>query len=166
LANKPAEKPAEKPASSTPTGEKAAESQAATDETKRPGMIPSFLPTFGVSGTKQAWIYASAAFIGLFVAGLGIFMCIQKRKRAKQNSRDDYEFAVLENEDEMLTGAGKEKGTKKKARDLYDAFGASDDEDVLSDSDDDMREKGNGGYRDVDSDDDSDSQGSPSGSNR
>lgn len=42
---------------------------------------------------------------------------------------------------------------------MYDAFGASDDEDVISDSDDEFGEKGAGGYRDVDSDDES--EGSP-----
>jgi len=116
------------------------DSEASTD---RPLFIPSFLPTFGVSGKTQVWIYGAFTIIIMFVAGVAIYLCVQKRKRKASNN--DYEFAVLEDEEDgagmaggsssRATGAG---AGRRRAKDLYDAFGASDDDgDIFSDDDDD-----------------------------
>lgn len=94
---------------------------------------------------------------------------MQKKKR-KENS-GDYEFAVLQDEEEGssalggIGGVGSSRGTgvggggrsggaggvggrRKKARELYDAFGASDDEeDVFSlDEDDDEKYRSSRDY--------------------
>lgn len=109
----------------------------------RPLFIPSFFPTFGVSGKTQAWIYGAFTIIILFVAGVAVYLCVQRRKR--KASSNDYEFAVLEDEED---GAGTSGGSgsraagtgagRRRAKDLYDAFGASDDDgDLFSDDDDD-----------------------------
>src|SRR5690606_23057972 len=94
-------------------------------ETDGSKLIPGFLPTFGVSSKSQLWIYAAVVVIFLFVSGLGIFLCIQRRKRTGgatgyKEVGDDYEFEDIEGETAGTMG----KQTRK-ARDLYDAFGAS-----------------------------------------
>lgn len=73
----------------------------------------------------------------LFVGALAAYLVIQKRKRAGKSGAD-YEFEVLNDEDDDLEGGatgsrrtGGAVGGRRKARDLYDAFGASDDEDEL-----------------------------------
>lgn len=124
---------------------------AVADMDDRPGFIPSFFPTFGVSGKTQAWIYGALVIIVFFIVGVACFLCMQRRKRHAKSS--DYEFAVLEDEDDgagVMTGgsnrrAGGAAGGRRKARELYDAFGASDDEDEMeSYSDDEEKE-----YRDA-----------------
>lgn len=72
------------------------------------------------------------------------YLFIQRRKRrVGKNGLDySYEFEVLNDDDELEGprprdhGKGAATGGRRKARDLYDAFGASDDEEELfSDSD-------------------------------
>ncbi|KAF8469631.1 peptidase S8/S53 domain-containing protein [Kalaharituber pfeilii] len=111
----------------------------------RPQFLPSFLPTFGVSGKTQGWIYGALVIIVLFIAGVAIYLCVQRRKRRATSS--NYEFAVLEDDDydgegAMPGGSNRRRaavGTgRRKAKELYDAFGASDDEeeeDIFSDDD-------------------------------
>jgi len=74
---------------------------------------------------------------------------VQKRKHRTKSS--DYEFAVLEDEDDVggvMAGSPNRRagaGGRRKARELYDAFGASDDEEEMeSYSDDEEKE-----YRDA-----------------
>lgn len=106
----------------------------------RPGFIPTFFPTFGVSGRTQAWIYGALVTIVFFVFGVALYLCMQQRKRRARTS--DYEFAVLDDEDDRDdaragTSSAGVAGRRRKARELYDAFGVSDDEpDSYSDSDD------------------------------
>ena len=94
---------------------------------------------------------------------------------------DDYEFAMLENErdvetgNKLLAGNGGKKGPKK-GRDLYDAFGASDDEDAVFSSDEEEHhkhdseegeesdeEESSGSYQDVPSEKEGDSKNSGRG---
>ena len=125
------------------------ESPVATSTPDRPGFIPPFFPTFGVSGTTQAWIYGALVIIVCFIVGVALYLCVQKRKRRAKSS--DYEFAVLEDEDDeggVMAGSSSRRaggaGGRRKARELYDAFGASDDEEMENYSDDEEKE-----YRDA-----------------
>ncbi|KAL8846346.1 MAG: hypothetical protein Q9221_008563 [Calogaya cf. arnoldii] len=115
--------------------------------------LPHYFPTFGVSKRTQIWIYGALAIILLFCAGLGTYFLVQRRKRIR-NSRDAYEFDILGDADAGtgLTGAAGGRRPKRRAGELYDAFaGESDEEQLLSDSEDDVEKA----YRD----DDEDSQG-------
>ncbi|KAG0638631.1 peptidase S8/S53 domain-containing protein [Tuber brumale] len=105
-------------------------------EVEESNFLPSFFPTFGVSAKTQVWIYGAFVVIILFVGVLATYLSIQKKRAKKQGM--DYEFEALNNMDDLEGGAagagGKASGGgRRKARDLYDAFGASDDEeDILS----------------------------------
>lgn len=93
--------------------------------------------------------------IVLFVGVLASYLFVQRRKQKASKDGMDYEFEVLNDEDDLEgTNPGDRRrsavpGGRRKARDLYDAFGASDDEEELfSDSD----EKGYDNARDYDDD--------------
>ncbi|KAK0618528.1 peptidase S8/S53 domain-containing protein [Bombardia bombarda] len=115
--------------------EQTAETTTASNST----WLPSFLPTFGVSASTQAWIYGALALIVIFCSSLGVYFYIARRKRLRNNPRDDYEFELIdETEAEGLAGDGAEKrglvtgkkGRRTRGGELYDAFaGGSDDED-------------------------------------
>ena len=116
--------------------------------------LPHYFPTFGVSKRTQIWIYGALAIIVLFCAGLGIYFYVQRRKRLR-NSRDNYEFDVLDDDDPdgangaragIKGPATKGRRAKKRGGELYDAFAGESDEDLLSEED--------GGYKDADDDDD------------
>ena len=84
-----------------------------------------------------------------FIVGVALYLCVQKRKRQAKSS--DYEFAVLEDEDDdvdvAMAGSSRRAGGaggRRKAKELYDAFGVSDDEEMESYSDDEEKE-----YRDA-----------------
>lgn len=124
-------------------------------DAQKSSFLPSFLPTFGVSAKTQVWIYGAFVVIGLFVGVVASYLFVQRRKqRATKDGMDySYEFEVLNDEDDLegvnSGGHGRSAavGGRRKARDLYDAFGASDDEEELfSDSD----EKGYDNARDYD----------------
>jgi kexin len=111
--------------------------------------LPSIFPTFGVSKRTQIWIYGAVALILVFVIGLGAYLFVARRKRLR-DSRDSYEFEVLDDvEDREDTGMlGAAAGPKKRARrggELYDAFAGESDEDLISDEEGDE-----GPYRDRD----------------
>lgn len=116
-------------------------SASATDEaesthTASENFLPGFFPTFGVSKRTQIWIYGSIALMVIFCAGLGAYFVMQKRKRLR-NSRDNYEFEMVNDDDvdeakQGLTGRG---GRKKRGGELYDAFAGESDEDIFSDDD-------------------------------
>ncbi|KAK6336506.1 pheromone processing endoprotease [Orbilia brochopaga] len=113
----------------------ASASASASAAPERAGFIPSFFPTFGVSAATQAWIYGAIGFILVFGCALGGFLFWQRKKRqANKGAMNDYEFAPLANDGddearEGLTGGGR-RG--RRGRDLYDAFGESDEEDLGS----------------------------------
>lgn len=132
--------------------------------------LPHIFPTFGVSKRTQVWIYGSALLIVAFLAALGGWVFLQRRK--KRTLRDDYGFEMVGHEegDEAgvpLTGTA---GGRRKARgnDLYDAFAEGTDEEDESvvgeeeryalggESDDDVSDgegaAGEGRYRDKDED--------------
>lgn len=107
--------------------------------------LPHYFPTFGVSKRTQVWIYGALAIIVLFCAGLGTYFFVQKRRRIR-NSRDAYEFDVLDDADAGagLAGASSGRRPRRRAGELYDAFaGESDEEELLSES-----EAGEKAYRD------------------
>jgi kexin len=120
-------------------------------------LLPSIFPTFGVSKRTQVWIYGSLSIIVLFVAGLLTYLFIQRRKRSRMNPRDDYEFEMIDdNEEEVplaanLAGAGKKRNSRR-AGELYDAFAGESDEELFSD---DELEAGSGDerYRDEEDED-------------
>jgi kexin len=111
--------------------------------------LPSPFPTFGMSKRTQIWIYGSIALIIVFCASLGTYLFLARRKR-KNNSRDAYEFEVLEDADDedgartgMLSGTAGGKKRAKRGGELYDAFAGESEEELFSDDDDDV-----GAYRD------------------
>lgn len=97
-------------------------------------LLPHYFPTFGVSKRTQIWIYGALAIIILFCAALGIYFYVQRRKRIR-NSRDDYEFDILNDEDGNadMNGGANGKRVKKRAGELYDAFAGESDEELLTD---------------------------------
>ncbi|KAI0149909.1 peptidase S8/S53 domain-containing protein [Hypoxylon sp. NC0597] len=119
----------------TPTG---TESAAAETTTAESSWLPSFLPTFGVSSSTQAWIYGSLGLIVAFCAGLGAWFWFVRRKQRRNNPRDDYEFEPLNADDggDGLGAAGEKTGQKRRGGELYDAFaGGSDEEENASERD-------------------------------
>jgi len=115
---------------SKPTETSAAPSETTTGSS----WLPSFFPTFGVSGKTQIWIYGAAALILIFCFGLGIYLWMARRKRIRNNPRDEWEFDLLEEDEaEGLNGGrvNNAKRGKRRAGELYDAFatGSEDDED-------------------------------------
>ncbi|KAJ4344162.1 pheromone processing endoprotease [Ascochyta clinopodiicola] len=109
-------------------------------EKENENLLPSIFPTFGVSRRTQIWIYGALSLIIVFVAGLGAYFYIARRKQQK-SARDAYEFEVLDDVEDreetgMLSGAGaKKKGRARRGGELYDAFAGESDEDLLSESD-------------------------------
>ncbi|KAI0006488.1 peptidase S8/S53 domain-containing protein [Xylariaceae sp. FL0662B] len=131
-----------------PSGGAATETgtDSAAAETTSPGSswLPSFLPTFGVSSATQAWIYGALGLIVAFCCGLGAWFWFVRRRNLRNNSRGDYEFELLnDDEGEGFDGAAGEKGQKRRGGELYDAFaGGSEDEDGEDDEDEDDNDSG------------------------
>lgn len=141
----------DRPVNAKPTTEAEAEvsepsGAASPSETEAPSspptstpenLLPHYFPTFGVSKRTQIWIYGSLAIIVLFCAGLGTYFYVQHRKRHR-GSRDEYEFEMLDDDDDAHAGLNGEKGGKRgkrRAGELYDAFAGESDEELLSESD-------------------------------
>lgn len=112
--------------------------------------LPHYFPTFGVSKRTQIWIYGALAIIVLFCAGLGAYFFVQRRRRIR-NSRDAYEFDVLDDADAgaSLTGAASGRRPRRRAGELYDAFAGESDEELLSESEEEEK-----AYRDDEADND------------
>jgi kexin len=92
-------------------------------------------------------MYGALGLMLAFVAGLGAYFYVQRRKRLRNSARDNYEFAVLDDQEEI--DGMLENKRKRRAGELYDAFAGESDEELFSD------EEGHGNqYRDRDSDDD------------
>ncbi|KAF2035888.1 hypothetical protein EK21DRAFT_53347 [Setomelanomma holmii] len=141
----------QKPSQTQANGAQTATSNPSPTAASAPSenFLPNPFPTFGVSKRTQIWIYGALSLIIVFIAGLGTYLFIARRKRMR-DSRDSYEFEVLDDiEDREDTGMlGAAAGRKKRARrggELYDAFAGESDEDLLSDEGGDE-----GPYRDRD----------------
>lgn len=138
------QKPSETTANGSQTGTASATSTAVPGE----NFLPNPFPTFGVSKRTQIWIYGALGLIIAFIAGLGAYLFVARRKRMK-DSRDAYEFEVLDGDEDrddagLLAGAaGGRKKRAKRGGELYDAFAGESDEDLLSDD-----EGSEGSYRD------------------
>ncbi|CAK7230643.1 pheromone processing endoprotease [Sporothrix bragantina] len=114
----------------------------------------SWLPAFmaNMSTKKQIWIYGALGAIVAFCLGLGVYLYLARRKRLRNDSRDNYEFELLDEEEgEALNGGGGgglgghgekglagHKGRRKatRGRELYDAFaeGSEDEDDMEGES--------------------------------
>lgn len=141
-----------KPTAMASPSDSSAASEAATAlpiSSSADNFLPHYFPTFGVSKRTQIWIYGALAIIVLFCAGLGTYFYVQRKKRIR-NSRDDYEFDVIDDEDAPAGATGGRKGrrVKKRAGELYDAFAGESDEELLSD--------GESQYQDVEEEEDDD----------
>ncbi|KAK2808118.1 hypothetical protein FQN50_005036 [Emmonsiellopsis sp. PD_5] len=129
-----------KPSPTNPSSAPATTTSPSPDDS----FLPGFFPTFGVSKRTQVWIYGSLALILVFCAALAIYFLVQRRKRIRNNPRDDYEFEMIEeNEEAQALGAGGQigggaggAGRRKRRRggELYDAFAGESDEELLSES--------------------------------
>ena len=133
----------EAPSSSEPvaTSTSTASTSPTPQHTPSDGFLPSFFPTFGVSKRTQIWIYGSVGLIIVFCCGLGVYFYIQRKKRRRNNPRDDYEFEMLDDEDDDNGGMNGHAGgmkTKRRARELYDAFAGESDEELFSDDDEEL----------------------------
>lgn len=122
------------PATPSPTASATAAPSATSISSDN--FLPHYFPTFGVSKRTQIWIYGALAIIVLFCAGLGTYFYVQRRKRIR-NSRDRYEFEMLDDQEDGGTGGNGRgvKGTRarRRAGELYDAFAGESDEELLSD---------------------------------
>ncbi|KAK3336040.1 pheromone processing endoprotease KexB [Cercophora scortea] len=142
----------DRPVNSKPTVTSAPTEEEAPASTSPSTWLPSFLPTFGVSASTQAWIYGSLGLIVAFCAGLGVYFYIARRRRLRNNPRENYEFELLDEEEaeglasgEKRTAAvaGKKGGRRTRGGELYDAFagGSEDEEDDDDDSGDQYRDR-------------------------
>ncbi|KAL4955599.1 peptidase S8/S53 domain-containing protein [Aspergillus filifer] len=114
--------------------ETSTESPTPTPSPVSDSFLPSFFPTFGASKHTQVWIYAAISSIIIFCIGLGVYFHVQRRRRLR-NDRDDYDFEMIEDEDETkaINGTSRRRGGE-----LYNAFaGESEEEPLFSDEDDD-----------------------------
>lgn len=148
--NQPSGTPADK------QGASSTDSASQESNTSSSSWLPSFISN--LSTKTQAWIYGALGLIVAFCCGLGIYLWLARRRRLRNNTRQDYEFALLEDEEgEGLHGDGaggkggagaKKGGRKTRGGELYDAFaGGSDDDDFDAT-----------GYRDQELGDDSDEE--------
>jgi kexin len=122
---------------------------------KESSWLPSFFPTFGVSAKTQIWIYGAICLIVVFCSGLGVYFYMARRRRLRNNSRDNYEFDIIADEEaEGLTqgvaAGGRRQKSKRRAGELYDAFAAGSEDEEDFDEWDGVEERG---YRDKDAED-------------
>lgn len=128
------EVPAETTSEATETEPSASPTQTASDS-----FLPAFFPTFGVSKRTQIWIYGSIGLIVVFCSALGVYFYLQRRKRLRNSQRDDYEFEILDDDEDGhggINGHAGGKKSKRRAGELYDAFAGESDEEVFSDAED------------------------------
>jgi kexin len=138
---KPSPSLADGDAEANPTSTSAPTSSPTPIPTPSDSFLPSYFPTFGVSKRTQIWIYGALILIILFCVGLGAYFFMQRRKRLRNSPRDDYEFEVLDNQEDGggMNGQASGKMAKRRAGELYDAFaGESDEELFSSDGEDEM----------------------------
>ncbi|KAJ5169754.1 Proprotein convertase P [Penicillium coprophilum] len=124
------------------------------------GYISSYLPTFGASKRTQIWIYASLAMIITFFIGLGVYFQVQRVKRRRTTAHDNYDFEVIEDEDEIQPMTGASGRTQRRGGELYNAFAGESDEEMFSDDDDEPYRDGSANIREKDGEDGSSHDGS------
>ncbi|KKK12007.1 hypothetical protein P175DRAFT_0504358 [Aspergillus ochraceoroseus IBT 24754] len=111
-------------------------SSSPTPSSSADSFLPSFFPTFGASKRTQTWIYAAIGSIIVFFIGLGIYFNVQRRRRLRNDPRDDYDFEMIEDEDETKAMNG--TSGRRRGGELYNAFaGESEEEPLFSDEEDD-----------------------------
>ncbi|KAK7430939.1 pheromone processing endoprotease [Neonectria magnoliae] len=99
----------------------------------------SWLPSFGASKKAQIWIYGAIGLISAFCLGLGVYFWVARRRRLRNNSRNNYEFELIDDEEaEGLNSGEKGAAGAKKARrtrggELYDAFAEGSDDEPFDD---------------------------------
>jgi kexin len=135
-----------------PTSTTSSEAEAASPSSTDSGYISSYLPTFGASKRTQIWIYASLAMIITFFIGLGVYFQLQRVKRRRTTAHDDYEFEMIEDEDEMQPMTGAPGRTQRRGGELYNAFAGESDEEMFSDDDEPYRD-GSGNLHEKDGED-------------
>ncbi|OGE55534.1 hypothetical protein PENARI_c004G01588 [Penicillium arizonense] len=118
------------------TGEPASPTSTSTSN-----YLSSYLPTFGASKRTQVWIYASLAMIIVFFIGLGVYFQLQRIKRRRTTAHDDYEFEMIEDEDETQPMTGSYGRTQRRGGELYNAFAGESDEEMFSDDDESYRDR-------------------------
>ncbi|KAL5000584.1 peptidase S8/S53 domain-containing protein [Aspergillus recurvatus] len=127
----------DRPVNVKPTSTDSSSETATPTPTPTPAsdsFLPSFFPTFGASKHTQVWIYAAISSIIVFCIGLGVYFHVQRRRRLR-NDRDDYDFEMIEDEDETKAMNG---SSRRRGGELYNAFaGESEEEPLFSDGDDD-----------------------------
>jgi kexin len=110
---------------------------AETIEPSSDSFLPSFLPTFGATPRTQIWIYASLSLIIVFCVALGVYFHVQRRNRLRNNPHDDYEFEIIDDEDDAEAPLARRNGNKRRGGELYNAFAEESDEELLSEEEDD-----------------------------
>ncbi|KAF7549683.1 hypothetical protein G7Z17_g6234 [Cylindrodendrum hubeiense] len=98
----------------------------------------SWLPSFGASKTVQIWVYGAIGLISAFCCGLGIYFWVARRRRLRNDSRNNYEFELIDEEEAEGLNPGEKGAVGKKARrtrggELYDAFAEGSDDDQFED---------------------------------
>lgn len=114
---------------------------ASPTSTSSSNYLSSYLPTFGASKRTQIWIYASLAMIIVFFIGLGVYFQLQRIKRRRTTAHDDYEFEMIEDEDETQPMTGSYGRTQRRGGELYNAFAGESDEEMFSDDDESYRDR-------------------------
>ncbi|ERS99383.1 hypothetical protein HMPREF1624_04583 [Sporothrix schenckii ATCC 58251] len=174
--SKPASKPASQPTTSTSQGASPAKptdgagDKGGTDvehdtapaaTTSQTSWLPAFMAN--MSTKKQIWIYGALGAIVAFCLGLGVYLYMARRKRLRNDSRDNYEFELLDEEEgEALNGGGGggglgshgekglggRKGRRKatRGRELYDAFADGSEDDDEDDLEGDSSGSGSHGH--------------------
>ncbi|KAK4041584.1 peptidase S8/S53 domain-containing protein [Parachaetomium inaequale] len=157
----------------TPTGQAVPAEPSSSSANKTSTWLPSFLPTFGVSAATQAWIYGALVLIVLFCAALAVYFYLARRRRLRNSfPRNDYEFELLDDEEEereglapnsgaarngggrekgAVGGAGGKHGRRTRGGELYDAFAgesSDNDEDDFGGHEGGVVGGGGGQYRD------------------
>ncbi|KAK1142543.1 pheromone processing endoprotease [Aspergillus melleus] len=134
----PAEEESKAPTPAETTGSKtSATEEAAAATTSSESFLPAFFPTFGASKRTQAWIYAAIGSIIVFCIALGVYFHIQRQKRLRNDPRDDYDFEMIEDDEDLHAAGGQGGATQRRGGELYNAFaGESDEEPLFSDEDD------------------------------
>ncbi|CAI7571386.1 unnamed protein product [Penicillium glandicola] len=135
-----------------PTNTTGSEAEASPSSTGS-DYISSYLPTFGASKRTQIWIYASLVLIVTFFIGLGVYFQLQRLKRRRTIAHDDYEFEMIEDEDESQPMTGASGRTQRRGGELYNAFAGESDEEMFSDDDEEPYRDGLANIQEKDSED-------------
>ncbi|KAF4973111.1 hypothetical protein FZEAL_9420 [Fusarium zealandicum] len=128
-----------KPAKPTETQEDGATStgEAPEETTSASSSWVSWLPTFGASKKAQVWIYGAVGFIAAFFCGLGVYFWVARRRRLRNDSRNNYEFELIDEEEAEGLNAGEKPADGKRRRtrggELYDAFAEGSDDEQFED---------------------------------